>query len=57
MGLFGNNTYFDTNGNLVALYKTSDALGAFCNGGSSSKTYGEIPTCSTEIVKIDVCKQ
>ena len=56
-GLFGGETYFDASGKLIAAFQFSDAIGSFCNGASSSKTYGTIPTCSTEFVKVDVCKQ
>jgi len=55
--LFGGAEYFDTKGNLIAAYQFSDAMGSYCNGASSSKTFGEIPKCSTEFAKIDVCKQ
>jgi hypothetical protein len=54
--LFGGDEYFDTKGNLIAAYQFSDAIGSYCNGASSSKTFGKIPTCSTEFVKIDFCK-
>jgi hypothetical protein len=49
--------YYDTNGNLIAAYKFYDVVGADCNGAGASKTFGKIPTCSTELVRIDFCKQ
>jgi hypothetical protein len=49
--------YFDASGKLVAALSSSDEMGSFCNGASSTKTYGKIPTCSTEFVTVDFCKQ
>jgi hypothetical protein len=54
---FGGDEYFDMKGNLIAAYQFSDVIGSYCNGASSSKTFGKIPTCSTEFMKIDFCKQ
>jgi hypothetical protein len=54
MGLHGRDPYFDASGKLVAAFETTDA-GSFCDG-ASTKTYGRIPVCSTEYMKIDVCK-
>lgn len=54
--LFGGALYFDTKGDLIAAYQFSDAMGSYCNGASSSKTFGTIPGCTTEFVKIDFCK-
>lgn len=55
--LFGGDEYFDTKGNLIAAYQFSDAVGSYCNGASSTKTFGKIPTCSTEFAKVDLCKE
>ena len=55
--LFGGTEYFDTKGNLIAAFQFSDAIGSYCDGASSSKTFGRIPTCSTEFAKVDLCKQ
>jgi hypothetical protein len=54
---FGGAEYFDMKGNLIAAYQFSDVIGSYCNGASSGKTFGKIPTCSTEFMKIDFCKQ
>ena len=55
--LFGGDEYFDTKGNWVAAYQFSDAGGSYCSGTTSLKTFGKIPTCSTEFAKVDFCKQ
>lgn len=55
--LFGSDEYYDMSGNLIAAYRASAAIRSFCNDASSAKTYGKIPTCTTEFAKIDVCKQ
>jgi hypothetical protein len=47
--------YFDASGKLVAASVFSDVMGSFCVG-ANTKTYGRIPVCSTEYVKVDVCK-
>jgi hypothetical protein len=54
-GLFGSDQYFDASGKLVAAFVVTDYIGSLCDG-ASTKTYGRIPVCSTEYVKIDVCK-
>jgi hypothetical protein len=55
--IFGSDEYFDASGKLIAAFSTSDVIGSFCNGASSAKTYGKIPACDTEFVKVDPCKQ
>jgi hypothetical protein len=55
-GLFGGTTYFDAKGRLIAARQFSDA-NSYCGGTSFSKTYGTIPVCTTEFMKVDVCRE
>ena len=55
--LFGSDEYFDMQGRLIAAYRISDALDAFCNRSSPSETFGTIPSCPTTFVAIDLCRQ
>ncbi len=54
--LGGSDEYFDANGQLVAAYQTIDSFG-FCNGSSTSRTFGRIPTCTTQFVTINLCSK